>query len=96
MDTLTRQSPRQTTCRMSGCTVDPSADHGTLHRTTNEGLLMAYASMTHQMDAATRDLRELGTYGNLQQRRAARNGINDLRARRAIVQAECLRRMGEQ
>lgn len=57
-----------------------------LRATTNEGLLTAYAALTHKMDAAER---VVGTWEEGSRRRIA----VDLRAQRDLVHAEIVRRM---
>lgn len=65
-----------------------------LSTTSARSLLATYASLTHQIDASARELRDLGTYGNLRQRHAEQTRGRGLRAQRNLVEAECLRRMG--
>lgn len=67
-----------TGCRTPGCTLPDTADHATIHSTSDEGLLSALLILTHRITGVRRDGENLST----------------LRAQRAQVRAEVLRRMG--
>ena len=63
-----------------------------LEQTSTDGLLRAFASLTHQIDAAHREREDARGAAGYARRH---NAIADLRAQRDLVRAEILRRAGD-
>lgn len=68
-----------------------------LQETTTDGLLTAFAAVTHRIDVAKRDRYNSAPSrgGRLEDWNAAKERVADLRAERDLIRAEVLRRTGD-
>lgn len=69
----------------------------TLAATSTDGLLTAFAAVTHRIDVAKRDRYNVAPSrgGRLEDWEAAKERVKDLRAERDLIRAEILTRTGD-